>query len=109
MVNLTAIFQIITVELTIIILIYTISKCLKHHWNAEWISFPMMYDTVLYTLYSPCASQFNNIPFLVTMVTHFPTKMVFMATKISELSTISLLTRIPNMVKIGLELAKLQS
>ena len=48
--NLTAIFQIITVELTIIMLIYTISKFLNHHWHAEGISFPMMYHIV----YSTC-------------------------------------------------------
>ena len=57
------------VKLPLIILIYTISQFLKHRWNTEWISFPMMYHTVLYTLYSACASQFNNIPILVTMVT----------------------------------------
>ena len=41
----------------------------------------MMYHTMLYTLYSPCTSQFNNIPILVIMVTYFPAKMVSMATK----------------------------
>ena len=65
-------------------LLYTISQFLKHHWNAAGINFPMMYHTVLYTLYSACTRQFNNI------YTHFgnygntylPTKMVSMATKI---------------------------
>ena len=108
--NLTAIFQIITVELPIILLMYTISKFLKHHRHAEWISFPMMYHTVLHTLHSACYSQFNNIPFLVTIVTHiFPPKWFSWQPKSSDLSAISLLTGIPNMVKIGLELAKLQS
>ena len=45
--NLTASFQIITVELSIIIVIYMVSQFLKYHWNAEWISFPMMHHNVL--------------------------------------------------------------
>ena len=44
--NLTVIFQIINVELIIILLIYMISKFPKHHWNAKASSFPMMYHTV---------------------------------------------------------------
>ena len=97
------------VKLPIIIRLYMISQFLKHHWNAEGISFPMMYHTVLYTLYSACASLFNNIPILVTMVTHiFPPKWFPWQPKSCDLSMISLLTRMPNMVKIGLKLAKLQ-
>ena len=108
--NLTVNFQIFTVELPISSLIYTISKFPNHHWHAERISFPMMYHTVLYTLYSACASQFNNILIVVTMVTHiFPPKWFSWQPKSCELSMISLLIRIPNMVKIGIELAKLQS
>ena len=57
--NLTAIFQIITVELTITMFIYTISQFLKHHVHAEGISFPMMY----YPCCTPCIqpATFNLI------------------------------------------------
>ena len=58
--NLTANFQIITVDLPIIILIYTIMKFLKHHWHAEGISSPMMYHTVLHIMmifYSVCVAH----------------------------------------------------
>ena len=46
-----------------------------------------MYHTVVYTLYSPCTSQFNDTVFfsliLVTIVKHnFPAKVVSMATEI---------------------------
>ena len=97
-----------SVKLPIVILIYTISK-FKHHWNSEWISFPMMYHTVLYILYSPCASQFNNMPnFGNYGNTHFPPKWFSWQPKSCDLSPKSLLTRMPNMVKIWFELTKLQ-
>ena len=48
-------------KMPIIILIYTISKFPKHHWNADGIRFTIMYHTVLYTVYSAYANQFNNI------------------------------------------------
>ena len=77
--------------------------------EAEGNSFPMMYHRVVYILYSPCVSQFNNIPILVTIVTHiFPPKWFLWQPKSCDLSLISLMTRMPNIVKIGLELAKLQ-
>ena len=59
-------------------------------------SFPMKYHPVLYTLYSSCASQINNIPMLVTTVTHiFPPKWFPWHPKSCDLSRISLLMRIP--------------
>ena len=109
--NSTVIIWKMVVKLPIIILLYTILQFINHHWNAAGISFPMMYHTVLYALYSACsASQFNNIPILVTMVTHiFPPKLFPCQPKSCYLSTISLLTTMLNMVKIGHKLAKLQS
>ena len=78
--------------------------------SIEGISLPMMYHTMLHTLYSTRDSQFNNIPILVTMVTHiFLPKWFLWQPKSCSVSTMSLLTIVLNMVTIGLELAKLQS
>ena len=94
----------ITPSTPIINLIYMISQFLKHYWHAEGISFPMIYH-----MYSACTSQFNNIPILVAMVTHiFPTKWFPWQPESFDLSTIHLLTQMPNMEKVGLKLAKLQ-
>ena len=53
------------------------------------------------------ASPFNNIVFWNYGNTLFPTQMVSMPTKICDMSTLSLVTSMLNMVKFGLKLMKL--
>ena len=81
----------------------------KIHWNADDLNFPILYHTVVYTMYSAHGSQFNSIPNLVTMVTHnFLTKWFPWQSMSYDMSTISFLASIRNMGKVGLKLTKLQ-
>ena len=62
------------------------------------------------TQYLHCTRKFNKIPILVTIVTHnFPPTWFPWQPKSCDLWTVSMLTRIPNMMKIGLTLTKLLS
>ena len=55
--------------------IYDISQFHTPHENAEELSFPMIYHTMVYILYENCARPFNNKSIFVTMVIHnFPPK-----------------------------------
>ena len=49
--NLTVSIVILTVKMTTVKLIYNISQVHTHHYNANDLGFPMMYHTVVYTLY----------------------------------------------------------
>ena len=102
--------QIITVTLRIISLIYKVYTLPIPQENADTLSFPMMYHTVVYTPYSVPNSQFNNIPILVTMVTNnFPPKWFQWQPKSFDMSTVSVLASFPSVAKNGLQLTKLQS
>ena len=78
--------------------------------NADDLSFPIIYHTVVYPLHSATDSQYNIIPNLLIVVTHnFPPKWFPWKPMSYDMSTILFLARKRNMLKIGLKLMTLES
>ena len=83
-------------------LLYEDIRCRQVSWSEI-----ILYNIMVYIMHDSGASQFNNLPILVTMVTQkVPPNLFPWQPKSRDMWTVSLLTWIPNMMKIGLNLAK---